>query len=525
MHPPFSSAPVLDFRPGAAVPPGVSDRWRLSLLWPAWAYRVLAPVTRERTVNLFERTTLALCRAGASEATEIAALLGFDVELAARVLHDLERKDLTDELGVPTAKGRDTLSELDTPSEEDYEAGYVFRDPQSGSLFPRIVPADDYHRALTDSQVDDQGIIRIRRGAVGHGKLFRPFAVYPDSSAPPLSLSPDEVLDASRLHGRALKSHRKKQEQRQSTTEEGTTVAVAPDEVVTLSDAEREQRQMDVKKVALIDDAPQPVWLYTVAHHTAAAPAHPDAWTACDPFGLGDSPSLLRRLRERAATLPPLQERIAERTGEARQQRQNDARDLDELRRELAAQAVAERLGTEVPETVMTHLRLMETYLDMGETGSPFHLRGAVTEAQSAAEALFQILLRGTNAYRVHKTNKALSREGRIAFVNDIAAEAGFKTPLPEGVSVQSLPLEKCRGHRGSLRAYVSAALYDAHFSQGHPLRRAAVSDPTLIDRLDMVAAIRNEKGGHAGSPPTLAEATAAAHDVYQACEVILPLL
>lgn len=518
----FAAAPVLDFGPGDSGPKGLHDRWRLHLLWPAWEFRVLAPTTPNRKVNLFERAALGLCRAGVAEAAEVAKLLGFDTELAARVLHELHLKSLIDASGVLTKEGRAVLDGLDIPSEDEYAVGHVFRDAISGDLFPRIVPSKDRNDALAPAEVDDRGAIRIRRGPTGTSKLLRPFAIYPESAQRPSPLDPDEVLDASRFHRRALKSYNKN---RGRGTSEGDT-ADDTDGVRTLSDAERERRQMQVKKIALMNDAPRPVWLYTLVHHTADAPSNPDAWTACDPFGLGDSPALLRRIHKLAQSLPPLRERIDEKTGALAQRHRDEARALDEVRHALATQAVVERLGADVPEAVMTHLRLMEVYLEMGRSGSAFLFRSAVAEAQSAAEALFGIILREANAGLIRDTLSSLSRKGRTEFMNEAAAQVGFGTPLPDAITIQSPGKAACRGKGASLRAYVAAALCDANLTEGHPLRKAAASEPSLISDLDALAEVRNEKGGHASPiPPSEHEADASAQTVYRACELLLPLL
>ena len=483
---------------------------------------MLAPTTRNREVNLFERATLGLCRAGVAEAAEVARLLGFDTELAARVLHELYLKRLIDTSGVLTKGGRDVLDDLDVPGEDEYAVGHVFRDAISGDLFPRVVPTKDRNDALTPAEVDDRGKIRIRRGPTGTSKLFRPFAIAPESAQPPSPLDPDEVLDASRFHRRALKSYNKNRGRR---TSEGDA-ADDTDEVRTMSDAERERRQIQVGKIALMSNAPQPVWLYTLVHHTADAPSYPDAWTACDPFGIGDSSFLLRRIHKLATTLPPLRERIDEKTGVLAQRHRDEARALDEVRHTLAVQAVVERLGADVPEVVMTHLRLMEVYLEMGRTGSPFLLRSVLAEAQSAAEALFGILLREADAGLIRDTLRSLSRKGRAEFMNEAAAQVGFDTPLPDAITIQTPGKSACGGQGASLRAYVAAALCDANLTEGHPLRQAAASEPSLISDLDTLAEVRNEKGGHASPvPPSQDEANAAAQTVYRACALLLPLL
>lgn len=514
LSPPFASAPVLDFRPQGSESSGAGYRWKISLLWPAWEYRVLAPAPRETTVNLFERAALGLCRAGVIGAPEVAALLGFDVELAARVLHDLRLKQLVDEFGVPTEKGRDTLNDLDVVNDSSYHVSYLYRDPHSGFLFPRVIPAQDRNRALAAVEVNDKGHIAMLTGSVGKRKSVRAFAVPPESLAV-LAPTPDEVLDASILHGRARKSRRKA-----SGTDDD-----AEEQTVTLSEAEAEKRQLEVKRVDLIDDAPRPVWLYTYASQ-ASGSSGTDSWTVCDPFGIGDSPALLRRVRDRAASFPALKKRIDDKTGKSSLDDLKKDRLRDEVRAREAAQAVADALGTDVPESVGSHLRWMEAHLAAGQVGAAYHLRSALAEAQSAAEALFQVLLRGSDARAVSAALEAVSGRGRISLLNQIAQEVGFSTPLPNKTSGQSPNRQTCRGQKGSLRGYVAAAICASGLSIGHPLRTAAKTEPDLIAVLDDIAEVRNAKGGHAGSDaPTVAEARAVADCAYRACTVLLPLL
>ena len=127
-------SPVLDYGPKS------HSRWekREFILWPALAYRVVVPQVRRRALNLFQRAALGLCRTGIVTCDQIGEKLEIDTEMAAFVVSELIDTGFLDNNGIVTNKGIEALRN-DSFEIGDMEAGYVFRDPYTGRLWPRFV--------------------------------------------------------------------------------------------------------------------------------------------------------------------------------------------------------------------------------------------------------------------------------------------------------------------------------------------------------------------------------------------------
>src|SRR5437870_4370092 len=92
---------VLSFDPRAHARPAE----RAYLLWPAWAYHVVAPEAREQTLNFLQRTVLGLCQAGVRTAAEVEELLGVALDLAALLVYQLQSLGLIDDQARLTKEG------------------------------------------------------------------------------------------------------------------------------------------------------------------------------------------------------------------------------------------------------------------------------------------------------------------------------------------------------------------------------------------------------------------------------------
>ena len=144
--------PVLSYRPRAPRahdPGGRNDRvW---LLWPAWAFRVIAPEFRERRINVLQKAVLAILRASKLTAEEMGHRLGINPELAAYVVSELQGQTRVDAGWNVTGAGIELLEE------EQMEAanmvpGWVFRDPWNGGLWPFV--GSSLERARTERGED-----------------------------------------------------------------------------------------------------------------------------------------------------------------------------------------------------------------------------------------------------------------------------------------------------------------------------------------------------------------------------------
>ena len=199
----WSSDAVLDFGPrnhcrylrGSKRP----------LLWPAWAWRVVAPEVKDRKLNPLQRVVLRLHVAGCRRFAESGELLGLDPELVAYVAQELVGTGLLEQDGAPTHRAGRVLEEAEVDV-GDLRVGWVFQNALSGQLFPRFVR----ELPLATVDADDSGYPQITSGTKGNPFTMRAFIV-PSNNRPGAAPTPREILDAARRHRRHTKRHRRAQ--------------------------------------------------------------------------------------------------------------------------------------------------------------------------------------------------------------------------------------------------------------------------------------------------------------------------
>jgi len=187
---------ILYFRPRGHVKPA----GREYILWPAWAYRVVAPRVRERQLNIFQRAVLGLCRVGLVDAESIGKKLFIHTDLTIVIMRELHARSLLTTEGRLTKQGEQTLDEAEYSS-HDMVSGYVFQDPWTGDLWPRFVEKFDY----CDLEMDPKGFPRLVMGTAGKPHRPSSFMVFPDSVLYPAKPMPGKIIAAVDAHRKALK--------------------------------------------------------------------------------------------------------------------------------------------------------------------------------------------------------------------------------------------------------------------------------------------------------------------------------
>lgn len=460
------------------------SRW---LLWPALGFRVVAPSLRRRELNVFERAVLGLCRAGCFQVDRVAERLLLAPALAAHILIDLTQRHYLDHAGAPTKRGVELLDEADDELSSDPICGYVFRDPDSQELWPRlVVTALPY----AETGLDEQKRLRLLRGSVGNPQQELTFSIPPRSlhgltvPAPP---SADEVIRASR-------AHRRKSAWLDETDPRDTPL---------------------LGKVTLIDEHAEPFWL------AVRVDAPNGELRAADPFGLGDNPHLLSWIEARLDEPPVLRRFLAPLIGD-----ESEEPDV----RTLHAQAeweVESRLTVQLRRFAPLHERMVamqRALLESEQTGAPSDKRNdVVIKAQRAAERLFALLTFEAATFTRPQVLLTESREFNAELLNSIAASLGFHTPLPESLSmVRRGKVEALvRSRSGSLGPHLVLALLLARTMPDHPLRRAASRVPELLTQLDSLARLRDRAAHDSQGEISPAQTRVAIDTVYAAVETL----
>ena len=440
-----------------------SVRW---VLWPVYAWRVVAPVQKERTLNLFQQAVLGLARARVTSIMEVAERLLIAPDLAGLVAWELQNMAMLDHAGVPTSRGLKALDDVEEEPPDEARVGHVLSDPFTGRLWPRFLAGD---LPIADVELNDRGWLRLLSGSAGDPWTDDAFAIFPGLHDSVVATRPTarEVL-------RAVRRHRRQR---------------GIDEV----DDERDVPYL--QRVSFVDERPHPFLLaLRVQRHESGD------WMVADPFGHGEAVDLRARLEERLDTDNGLRSWLAPLVGA-----DPSAPTLGQLQEE-AAWEVEERLtlGIRQYESVRERLVAMQrALLEASVDDAPADKWDDVlVKAQRSVERVLHVLhdpYTGAKPPLFHD----LDRDVRFSRqkVNDAAAHIGFTTPLPESLSsVRRGKVQHAEQYRrGSLRPLLILSLIAARWNDDHPLRRAVGSHPDLLHRLDALATAR-DRAAHDGS-------------------------
>ncbi|HRE88118.1 MAG TPA: hypothetical protein PK095_03175, partial [Myxococcota bacterium] len=357
------------------------------ILWPVWGWRVSAPGRGPAPLDLFALHVLRLCSVGLRQADSIADKLGLEPELIRHVMFDLIGRGAIGADGTPTENGLQTLSDTLTPTDDDWQDGWVFQDPWTGDLHPYFTVAlNELPR-----EYGEKGYIKIRTGSMGDGKPIRTFTVRPPKN-PPSAPSSEQVLDACRRF-RFLAGYG------------AMTIPMT-------------QRAM----VAFLDEVPTPFWLVLSIEGSAtresANLAEQPHWRPTDPFGLGRAEhfreALLREAKPGADTGRLLAEVIL--------------RGRTSSEATSAYEVLLSRYGPGHEREAWFSAALeMERLARTGEH------KAAIKEARTALElALGSQVEQGHDAWsQLFADKEAINQKVQVDLLTDLARQLGF-TDVPK---------------------------------------------------------------------------------------------
>jgi hypothetical protein len=481
------SARAVQFSSG----PPRSDR-RLGVLWPAWAYRITAPVLQKRGLDLFERAVLGLCQAGVRVPERIGEMLGLDVRLCAHILDRATMVGHLDRHREPTEQGKESLRTGSVIESSEWRVFYVFQDPFTWELWPRTV------EQLVDAYIVTirEGEAILQLGTAGRDDKLRARRILPKAGMPP---PPDtaQVLAAAS----ADRADRRVAPVREFERANGLEPAAVPEDVV----GDRGPGVLGgdgsgVLRISFIGAA-EPVFLvgFVEANNAGMGVAPAEGWVAHDPFGVGHS-EMLRTLIDRYAPDDSqidqeIQQRVdaaAERAGKRLQAAEQEARGP------LAARLV-DAIGPEIRDDKAAFDLMMGVEIAVARGDRV----DAINQVMLATQMLYEELLRRMAvAYPIPPdvkrafTSSARSRRAGL----ELAAQAvGFHT-LPT-LYDQDLPGQPAKAYVKDLVPHcLLAAASSAHPT--HPLRRMAKRRPDLLTALEALNPLRN-RAAHGASDTT----------------------
>ena len=470
-------SPVLSYGPRAhanADPGPRNDRvW---VLWPAWAFRVIAPQFRRRPFNALQKAVLGVLRASRHTAAELGERLGIHPELAGFVVNELQTQGRVDDEWAVTGRGIELLDE-EREESTNLAPGWVFKDPWNDHLWPFVAPSLEYAR----TGQDERNRVVLEIGTTGSPWQQRVWTQFPPHGQQPAA-SPDahQIL-------RAARRHRRLERQRQDVD-----IAIDEDDIETGSVA-----GLDLNRVASIEPVPEPAFLVSFLY----VPRDDDTdWHACEFFGRGSDPALRRlvvRVAEENEGLARRLDRLLGLTSHdnfaefrrAEEERDRRARRL--LERTLTIDVTRhEDVAGALTETIAGWLELR----DLGDVAGPRRRRNVLTSCRLALERLF---VEVRKEWPLTGTADRLSRHERKmneAVLRATADELGL-TELPN--AVRRVDHDRVRAVSDSdsdkawqLRALVAATLLGARTETNHPLRSAAKEAPDVLARIERVTVL-----------------------------------
>ncbi|PYE54070.1 hypothetical protein [Deinococcus yavapaiensis] len=433
---------------------------RRDLLWPVWAYRVVAPRPRSRRWNFLQRAVTGLLLRGYHDDVAIADLLHLHPDLVRVVRRQLVDNGTTFEDGLvkPDAARRLRDETFDLAQNlDDFITGYVFQDPFSGLLLPRLASTIE----TPDVTFDDRGFPVL----LFNNRSHRPFVELP-TGAPPATPTPRDVLDAVTRFERAR---------------HGSSEAFEDDD----RPANVARR---VDRVNFIEDRPHLMFVSTYLYFEEGD----QDWNVCDPFGLRTSPltTVVKRRSRDSKNLAAFVERLHERVtpeGEASYASVLDRVQADaerEVERHFGQRAQEHPLYQWLLECELAHQEL--------RSASDKHAERKANEALKATRKLIEgVLAVVRDAHATAGVEQHLIEHDRTYNARRLDAMAqslGFVTPLPErlsSVKVSDVYAMANRAWTGKLRPLLVATLIAAYRDARHPLRAVATRDPTFLHDLE----------------------------------------
>jgi hypothetical protein len=478
---------------------------RRFFLWPVLMYRVVAPEVRDRQLNVLEKAVLGMCRAGLTNAERIATRLDVHVDLVDVIAKELVLRGLVGGNGLPTEKGQNLLEE-ETLDIRRMVIGHVFQDPWSGDLWPRFVEKLDY----VELQQNPNGFPDLVLGSKGKPRRERAFMVLPGDLAIPPAPGASDIVRATRRHRSALR-----RSESYESADEDDTFAHAGSVVA--------------ERVSLVDDRPTPVFVTSFMYLPEAGDLAGE-WHACDPFGLGVSPTLRRALEREMRTSSGLRSVLEGMIGRSLdEQIKNQQRWAAEIRA-MAINNVEKALSISARDLPQYEdlVALEYAHVEAGLLGEacPWHtLRSVLLSARTVLENTFGSIAARHSPRdvwrRVYAQGTPVQDKAYCERVYEESAKSiGFHVPLPRALAgVRPSDVKSAADYQKGwrLRAAIVAALLAARDDRSHPLRRAATQEPLLLELLERVAARAGEAVHGGAERPSLQSVLPVVADVHRA--------
>ncbi|MDD9271488.1 hypothetical protein ACFPES_31080 [Paenibacillus sp. GCM10023248] len=483
---------ALDYKPEGSVlsfgQPPASALHRMTLTWPAFAWRIMAPAPRNNPYDPLQMMVLKLIRAGCSDAVRIAFLTGIDHKLIKNILAGLQVDDLIDKNVKLTTDGESLLR-------ADVEADELTSDSQMGWMFTCRISGD----VLPCFHIGELPFAR-------HYQLKDIVSHLPPGSAyvrPPKPPEPTPVLESIRRYRQLFKLTEMMVASEQA--EYDYTVDIEDTENWRHSEEENEHSHMgaditnlmNINRVLILPSEPEPVALIFQMFAEQSSPGEPFVQS---PFGMAGGFRFRKVLERYAREREDVEWIWSEfRTDAIRlfNDRNRDKTDAVTIT-SMAEHQVELSLGASIKDyDDRLHKDLVRMETDMIHLHNGFEQYDSlVSRGQKVLERLFNEMIKSLQLRRHTIRRLPEDVETRIRVIDQDGTSLGaatvpvcFGTPRPGAVSHAATGNGKV-----SLAPRITALILHAAGSRSpeHPMFRMIQLDPDLLRKIADVCEARN---------------------------------
>jgi hypothetical protein len=486
------------------------DGKRTLLLWPVWAYRVVAPEFSNPSINIFQKMILGMFRVGVTTIAEVNDHLDLGRDLVAFIFSELQMKGFLHSDGRLTEKGIDYYHD-ESIAETNQIVGYVFQDPFSGNLWNRF-SVDPYSNIIEADNCPDSPGLMLEVGSTGRPHKKYGFRVLPPSNVVPTTPTSREILYTIQKYKFTLKNKNK---------------ALRHNNIEVNSEVNYEAPHLSA--VSVIEDEPTPMFLVSAVHIKEEKDSN-TGWFGTDPFGLGESWDMRRIIQNVMQDDHHLQKYIRNFIGD---EIADGAEDYDSFMKNIEEDAVIsleERFSgkiKDIPGLFESLVMLISRHtLFKNSTRKSSMLLEDLMRASS--EPLESILAHIIDRYPISIPilDKILSKDitHNKSIYNSIAESYGYTVPLPKRIS--SVKPGKVFGviayNTSTLRPITLLGLVATRQHEDHPLRYIGERRPDLFELIESISVNRDDKSHFSRAGAASVDVEKQIENVYSVIDAML---
>ena len=486
------------------------DGKRELLLWPVWAYRVVAPKIYHQDINVLQKAVLGMCRVGETQIKKMDEMLNLGSDLLAHVFNELIMRGLIENDGTLSERGMKYYKDEELEYTEQ-TVGYVFQDPWAGSLWHRF-QEDPFNNSIEVQDGNNSDKLILKLGTTGSPKMVPALRVLPPEESVPSTPNSREILFAVQKYKRLLKNKR---------------YGLKQNNIETINDFADDV--YDIKKISVIEEEPIPIFLVS-ALHLSQDNGQTKTWFATDPFGLGESWDMRKQIEDKFSEDSSLREKINKLIGkeisDGIDDYENFLRNIEEKALIVLEKRYSKKINS-YPALFESLVSLQSRYNENKASNRPskFLIKNIMRDSTEPIEAIFSHIFE-RYPVSVEYLEKTITddKEHNKSIYNSIADSFGFSSPLPnrlvsvEGSKIFGIIVWKTT----TLRPLVLLNFLAARKLSDHPIRVIGKTAPDLFEKISYVADNRDSQSHFAREDDKIYNVDEQVESTFYVVEVLL---